>query len=125
MHEIKIYTRENKSSKTCEYQPDKLDDHLIENTHEECSPHPPPPPPHKKKKKKGKKKIFRKNNKLSQSKMNPSILLYHMPNKLLSPEKFANRVLFYFFSSVMKNNCHQMVRHYIETNCENKESRML
>ena len=44
MHEIKIYTRENKSSKTCEYQPDKLDDHLIENNHEECSP------PHKKKK---------------------------------------------------------------------------
>ena len=37
MHEIKIYTRENKSSKTCEYQPDKLDDHLIENNHEECS----------------------------------------------------------------------------------------
>ena len=34
MHEIKIYTRENKSSKTCEYQPDKLDDHLIENNHE-------------------------------------------------------------------------------------------
>ena len=52
MHEIKIYTRENKSSKTCEYQPDKLDDHLIENNHEECSP-----PTKKKKKKKVKKKI--------------------------------------------------------------------
>ena len=59
MHEIKIYTRENKSSKTCEYQPDKLDDHLIENNHEECSPH-LPPPPKKKKKKKRKKENFQK-----------------------------------------------------------------
>ena len=31
------YTPENKSSKTCEYQPDELDDKLIKNNHEECS----------------------------------------------------------------------------------------
>ena len=31
------YTLENKLNKTCEYQPDELDDNLIENNHEECS----------------------------------------------------------------------------------------
>ena len=31
------YTLENKPSKTGEYQPDELDDNLIENNHEECS----------------------------------------------------------------------------------------
>ena len=31
------YTLENKSNKTCEYQPDELDDNLIENNHEKCS----------------------------------------------------------------------------------------
>ena len=31
------YTRENKSNRTCEYQPDELDGNLIENNHEECS----------------------------------------------------------------------------------------
>ena len=30
------YALENKSSKVCEYQPNKLDDNLIENNHEEC-----------------------------------------------------------------------------------------
>ena len=39
---LAYYTPENKSSKTCEYQPDELDDSLIENNHEECS-YPPPP----------------------------------------------------------------------------------
>ena len=34
---LACYTPENKSSKTCEYQPDELDDSLIENNHEECS----------------------------------------------------------------------------------------
>ena len=32
-----ITTLENKLSKTCEYQPDEVDDNLIENNHEECS----------------------------------------------------------------------------------------
>ena len=31
------YTLENISDKNCEYQPDELDDNLIENNHEECS----------------------------------------------------------------------------------------
>ena len=31
------YTLENESNKTCEYQPDELDDNLIENNHEKCS----------------------------------------------------------------------------------------
>ena len=30
------YTLENKSGKTCEYQPGELDDNLIENNHDEC-----------------------------------------------------------------------------------------
>ena len=34
---LAYYTLENKSSKTGEYQPDELDDNLIENNHEECS----------------------------------------------------------------------------------------
>ena len=34
---LAYYTLENKSSKTCEYQPDELDDNPIENNHEECS----------------------------------------------------------------------------------------
>ena len=31
------FTLKNESNKTCEYQPVKLDDNLIENNHEECS----------------------------------------------------------------------------------------
>ena len=34
---LAYYTFENKSSNTGEYQPDELDDNLIENNHEECS----------------------------------------------------------------------------------------
>ena len=34
---LAYYTLESKSSKTGEYQPDELDDNLIENNHEECS----------------------------------------------------------------------------------------
>ena len=34
---LAYYTPENKSSKTCEYHPDELDDNLIENNREECS----------------------------------------------------------------------------------------
>ena len=34
---LAYYTLENKPNKTGEYQPDELDDNLIENNHEECS----------------------------------------------------------------------------------------
>ena len=34
---LAYYTFENKSSKTCEYQPNKFDDNLVEYSHEECS----------------------------------------------------------------------------------------
>ena len=73
---------ENKSSKTCEYQPDDIDDNLIENNDEECS--------------------YAKKAKLRISgetmrclKVRP-ILRYHVPNKLLSPEKFTHHVLLLF-----------------------------
>ena len=77
------YTLENKPSKTGEYQPDELDDNLIENNHGECS-HP-------------------KNTKLMISgktmccRKVRRILRYHVPNKLLSPEKFAHHVMLLFF----------------------------
>ena len=34
---LAYYTLEKKSSKTCDYQPDELDDNLIENNHEQSS----------------------------------------------------------------------------------------
>ena len=34
---LAYYTLESKSNNTCDYQPDELDDVLIENSHEECS----------------------------------------------------------------------------------------
>ena len=34
---LAYYTLENKSNTTCEYQPDELDDNLIDNNHAECS----------------------------------------------------------------------------------------
>ena len=34
---LAYYTLGNKSSKTCEYQPDELDDNLTQNKYEECS----------------------------------------------------------------------------------------
>ena len=34
---LPYYTLENKSNKTCEYQPDELHENLIENNYGECS----------------------------------------------------------------------------------------
>ena len=34
---LAYYPLGNKSNKTCEYQPEELDDNVIENNHEECS----------------------------------------------------------------------------------------
>ena len=68
---------------TCEYQPDELDDKLIENNHEECT--------YPKKIKliiSGETKRGRKVRR---------ILRYHVSNKLLSPEKFADHVLLLFY----------------------------
>ena len=65
------YTRENKPSKTGDYQPDELDDNLTENNHEECSYPPRPPLPPQKKYRKN--DDFRRNNALSKSKANPPV----------------------------------------------------
>ena len=35
---LAYYILENKSNKTCKYQPDEIDDNLIENNHEEFLP---------------------------------------------------------------------------------------
>ena len=76
-------TLENKSSKTCEYQPDGLDDNLIENNHEEYS-YP----------KKNQIDISRK---IMRCRKVRRIHRYHVPNKLLSAKKCAHYVLLLFY----------------------------
>ena len=51
------------------------------------------------------------------------ILLYHVPDKLLSPEKFAHHVMLLFFSIQSWKTF--VVSHYIKINCKSKEFRML
>ena len=78
---LAYYTLDNKSSKTCEYQSDELDDNLIENNDEVFF------------------MVFTKKNKLviSGEKMTchkvRQIHRYHMPHRILSLEKFAYQVL--------------------------------
>ena len=76
-------TLENKSSKTCEYQPDGLDDNLIENNHEECS-YP-------------KKNQIDISGKIMRCRKVRKIHRYHVPNKLLSAKKCAHYVLLLFY----------------------------
>ena len=77
------YTLENKSSKTCEYQPDELDNKLIENNHEERS-YPK------------KIKLMISGETMRCCKVR-RILWYYMPKKLLSPGKFSHHVLLLFY----------------------------
>ena len=80
---LAYYTLENKSSNSREYQPDELDDSLIEKNHDESS--------------------YSKQIKLmiSGERMRchkvRRILRYHVPNKILYPEKFAHHVLLLFY----------------------------
>ena len=67
----------------CEYQPDELDDKLIENSHEECS-YP-------------KKLKLMISEETMRCRKVRRILRYHVPNKLSSPEKIAHHVIFYSF----------------------------
>ena len=87
---LACYTFENRSSKTCKYQPDKLDDNLVENNHEECSS----PSPKFKSMFTGETMRCRKIR---------QILQYHLSNKLLSPEKFAQHAM--IFLSEMNRLC--------------------
>ena len=48
-----------------------------------------------------------------------------MPNKLLSPEKFAHRLLLLFFLFRDEKQLLSGFHHCIKTKCKNKESRML
>ena len=102
------YALQNKSAKTGECQPDKLDDNLIEKNHEKSSQLPLPPfhP-------KNKIDDFRRNNALSKSKV-WSHLKCHLPNKILFPETFAYHAMLY-----------QFMLHYVKTSSKSKESRML
>ena len=76
-------TFESKSSKTVEYQPDKLDDSLIENNHDELM-------------------ISRES---MQCRKVKQICQYYVPNKLLSPEKFAYHLLLLFYMFRGENEC--------------------
>ena len=80
---LAYYTLESKSTRTCKHQPDELDDKLIENSHEEC-----PYPKNIKLMISGETMRWRKIRRT---------LRYHVPNKLLSPEKFAHHVLLLFY----------------------------
>ena len=108
---LAYYTLENKSSKTCEYQPDELDDQLIENNHEECS-YP-------------KKIKLMISGETMRCRKVRRILRYHVPNELLSPEKFPHHVLLLFYPFRDEKNCYQVFHHCIKTNFKSKESRML
>ena len=79
-----IFKLENKPNKTCEYQPDELDDNSIENDHKKC--------------------LYSRKIKLMISgetmrcRKVRQILRYHVLNKLTSPEEFAHHVILLFFS---------------------------
>ena len=77
------YTIEKKSSSTLEYQPDELDDDLIEKNHEEC-PYPQNI------------KLIISRETMRYEKVRP-ILRYHVANKLLSPDQFARHVILLSF----------------------------
>ena len=101
----------NKSSNTGEYHPDELNEYLLEDDHEECS-YPQ------------KIKLMISGETMPCRKVR-QILRCHVPNKLLSPEKFAHHVMLLFFPFSDEDNCYQVVHHYITTSCRNKESRIL
>ena len=73
----------NKSSKTYEYQPDELDNNLIENNHEEWY-YP------------SKMKLMISTETMRSQRVR-QIFRYHMPNKHLSPEKSAHLVMSLLF----------------------------
>ena len=76
------YTLENKWSKTCGFQPDKLDDNFIENNHDDCS-YPP------------KNELIISEDTIQCRKVR-QILRYHVPNEHLSLEKFVHHMLLLF-----------------------------
>ena len=73
---LAYYTLENNSNKTSEYQPDELDDNLIENNHEEC-PYPP------------KIKLIISGETMRYRKVR-RILQYHVPNKTFITRKICS-----------------------------------
>ena len=80
---LAYYTLENKLYKTCEYQPDKLHDNLIENNREECCYQP-------------KIELMISGEAIRCRKVR-RVLGYHVLSKLSSPEKLAYDVLLLFY----------------------------
>ena len=79
---LAYYTLESESDKTYEYQPNKLDDSQIENNHEDCLYLTE------------KKMILRETIQYHKVRQ---ILQYHVPNKLLFPEKCSHHLLHIFY----------------------------
>ena len=79
---VAYYTLENKSNKACGYQPEELDDNLIEINHKEFSY-----PQTIKLMISGKTMPCRKVR---------GVLRHHVPNKFLSPKEFAHHLLLLF-----------------------------
>ena len=79
---LACYTRKNKSSNSCECQPDELNDSLIEKNHESSYP------------KQMKFMISREGMRCRNVRR---ILQYHVPNKILYPEKSSDHVLLLFY----------------------------
>ena len=104
---LAYHTLVNKSSKTSKYQPDELDDNLIENNHKEFS-YPP-------------KINLMISGEIMHCQKVRRILRYHVPNKLLSPEKFTHHVILLPFPFRVKNNCYQVFHHCSKTKPQEKE----
>ena len=118
---LEYYTPEYKSNKICEYQPDKLDDNLIENNNEQCYfPD------------KTKLTISGEKNAISSNKINPSISI-SCTKYILFPKKlphhvllFFNKIFFFFIdwytklSSKLKLKNIQLILTYIEKSLQLK-----
>ena len=103
---LAYYLLKSKSTKIGEYQPDELDDNLIENNNEECCYT-------------QKIKLMISEETMRGRKVR-RILRYHVPNKLLALEKIAHHVMRLFFPLRGKKNCYHVLHHWNK----NKESRM-
>ena len=76
---------QNLTNTTCEYQPDNLDDNLIDKNHEDCS--------YLKKEIKSK-----TSGETMKCRKVRRALLYYVPKRILSLKKFAHYVLLLFYS---------------------------
>ena len=108
---LAYYTLENKSSNFCEYQPDELDDSLIEKNHEE-SLYPK------------QMKLMISGRKMRCRKMR-RILRFHAPNNILYPVEFAHHVLLLFYPFRDEKELLSGLQPLHQNKLKSKESRIL